>query len=253
MARRRARSRWPSSAAPSPKIGRKLLDAQTVALGDQDVSPSDSLLGRLSGPGGKGLSASYGALVKKAFAPAFWDAPGYVVEIGASGPILKKGTPGPGRYSALEYNFSLYFGLAVQEYERRLISDESRFDAFMEGQDAALTPQERQGLAIFLTKGHCVNCHSGPELTGASTDNVKDEPIERIVTSDGRVAVHDTGQYNIGVRPTFEDIGLGGRGGPSNQPLSITRRHQEKVASVVAGLLSTNPYPRLGQRHSNGQ
>jgi cytochrome c peroxidase len=43
-----------------------------------------------------------------------------------------------------------------------------------------------------------------------------------MIMGDGQPAVYDNGFYNIGVRPTFEDLGVGGND-PFGNPLSETR------------------------------
>ncbi len=57
----------------------------------------------------------------------------------------------------MEYNFSMFWGLAIQMYESTLVSDNSRFDQFMEGNRAALTSLEQLGLDRFHGKGGCTN------------------------------------------------------------------------------------------------
>ena len=44
-------------------------------------------------------------------------------------------------------------------------SDDAPFDAFLKGDRTALTPAQRQGLAVFYGKGRCAECHSGALLT----------------------------------------------------------------------------------------
>jgi cytochrome c peroxidase len=53
---------------------------------------------------------------------------------------------------------------AIGAFERRLLTP-SRFDAFLEGQDAALTDEELEGLALFLDSG-CTTCHMGAPVGG---------------------------------------------------------------------------------------
>ena len=132
----------------------------------------------------------------------------------------------------------------MQEYEKTLVSDDSPFDCFMEGDDKALSATEQQGLRLFLDKGKCANCHGGAEFTNASLQNVRNNQIiERMVMGDNRVAVYDNGFYNIGVRPTQEDIGVGGRIGPRNLPLSNSRLFQRELRELVS-LLQGFGFPR---------
>jgi cytochrome c peroxidase len=222
-------------------IGRKVLMAKPLAM--QYVDKEDSILGTSSLFPNKGISASYVDLIKKAFQPTYWDAPGWIVELSSGKPTLKKQTAPskPNQYTVMEYNFSLFFGLAIEEYEKQLVSDDAPFDRFMEGDDNALTPVEQAGLEIFLTKGRCSRCHSGPVFTAASFESAGAEPMKRMTMGDGGVAVYDNGHYNIGVRPTGEDIGLGGRVGPNNSPISYSRGYQEVLRALVDSLMASNP------------
>ena len=54
---------------------------------------------------------------------------------------------------------------AIAEYEKSLITP-SRFDAFLNGDDAAITEAEKQGYATFKEVG-CTACHSGIIAGGA--------------------------------------------------------------------------------------
>lgn len=53
---------------------------------------------------------------------------------------------------------------AIAAYERTLVTT-SPFDAWLAGDDAALSPQSKQGLALFVGAG-CTGCHAGPLLGG---------------------------------------------------------------------------------------
>src|SRR5262249_5329677 len=139
-------------------------------------------------------------------------------------------------------NFSLYFGMAVNEYEKSLIADDSPFDRFMEGNVGALTDAQQRGLSIFLDQGRCIHCHGGAELTNASLSNVQGPQIlDGMIMGADRVAVYDNGFYNIGVRPTLEDIGLGGTIGPNNLPLSNSRFFQMRVRDIAGRLMASDP------------
>jgi cytochrome c peroxidase len=128
----------------------------------------------------------------------------------------------------MEWNFSLFFGLAVQLYESTLVSDQTPFDRFLAGNSAAgeFSPQAQRGLVLFQTKGRCINCHGGAELTNASVSNVKSQRLERMIMGDDRVGTYDNGFYNVGVRPSLNDIGLGGKD-PFDNPLSMARLAQQ--------------------------
>jgi cytochrome c peroxidase len=75
------------------------------------------------------------------------------------------------------------------------------------------------GLSLFVGQALCINCHSGPELTKAAVGSVSIERLERMLMGDRGCAIYDNGFYNVGVRPTADDIGLGGTD-PFGNPLS---------------------------------
>ncbi len=53
---------------------------------------------------------------------------------------------------------------AIGVFERTLITP-SRFDAYLEGDTAAITTEEKAGMEVFIRVG-CTTCHSGPLLGG---------------------------------------------------------------------------------------
>jgi cytochrome c peroxidase len=63
-------------------------------------------------------------------------------------------------------------GKALGAYVRRLRCGPSRFDAWLDGDDAALTPAEKRGALAFVGKARCVECHGGPMLTDFGFHNV---------------------------------------------------------------------------------
>ncbi|MCI0569761.1 MAG: cytochrome-c peroxidase [Myxococcaceae bacterium] len=189
-----------------PLLGRKLLGLRP--LGAQRVLADDSVLGPLVHPSGFGLGVSYEALIQRAFVPRLW--------------ASAQGTPDG--FSQVEANFALFWALALQLYQSTLVSDDTPFDRFMEGADDALTLEQKDGMLIFYTHGRCNKCHQGAEFTAASVANVLGEGklVSRMDMANGS-ALYDTGFYNIGVRPPWEDVGLAGRD-PSGNPLAYAWR-----------------------------
>lgn len=198
-----------------PDIARKLFSLRP--LRKQRVHAYDSVLGKIANKKGRGLKkgVSYPKMIREAFHPEWW-AGKYV----------------DGKNTQMEANFSLFWGIAIMCYESTLISDQSKFDLSFSG-SAELTDQEKLGMDIFNNEGKCVNCHKGPETTGASARLVRDNPIEFMTMQIGPEAFYDNGFYNIGVRPTAEDLGVGSEG--SFGPFSFTRRRQngDKVGQDI--------------------
>jgi hypothetical protein len=92
-----------------------------------------------------------------------------------------------------------------------------------------LSTGQLRGLLTFQTKGRCIACHGGPELSNASVANVSATPLERMLMGDFNVRVYDDGFYNIGVRPGAEDISLGDVDGAAGLPLSQSELLRQQV------------------------
>jgi len=204
------------------ETGKKL--KQLRPLGKQLVHPQDSVLGSLSRWPQPGLKdKSYEDMIEDAFHPEWWDSQ-YIIKVGPTGgtQYIRKpqGASATDEFSVMDYNFSLFFGLAVQLYESTLISNDSPFDRFMEGNTNALTVQQQQGKALF--EQACVFCHGGAETTNASVKNVENQRLRRMNVGNAGQAVYDNAFYNIGVRPTREDLGVGAKD-PFDNPLSESR------------------------------
>jgi cytochrome c peroxidase len=199
-------------------IGRKLLGRAPLA--QQIVSPTDSVLGKYRRLFSKGLGTTYQQLVEQAFQPKYWS--------GKQTALIKDRS-----FNQAEANFSLFWGLAIQLYEATLVSNDAPIDRYFDGDDSALTDQEKRGLDVFQNKGHCAACHHGPELSAAASalqaENEEGGLIERMIMGDHEVALYDNGFYNTGVRPTFEDVGVGGSD-PFGNPLSFTRQYKQRIA-----------------------
>jgi uncharacterized repeat protein (TIGR01451 family) len=175
-------------------------------------------------------------LIQSAFEPEYWDSTKIVVfdELGATSVAEHPGRPlTNAEFSLAEMNFSLFFGLSLQLYQATLVSDQSPFDLYQQGELSALNAQELRGMDIFANEAVCTFCHLGPEFTSASVSAFfgipipgfpaePAEPIERMAMANGVLSVYDLGFYNIGVRPTQEDLGQGATD-PFNNPLSFTR------------------------------
>lgn len=60
---------------------------------------------------------------------------------------------------------------AIATYERTLISNQSDFDRFVQGDPTAMTPQEQQGQQLFQGRG-CAICHTAPLFTNNTFRNL---------------------------------------------------------------------------------
>jgi cytochrome c peroxidase len=160
-------------------------------------------------------------------------------------------------YTMLEHNFALFFGLAIQLYEMTLISDDAPLDRHFEGDRNAMTAQELRGMALFKSETGrvaCSACHSGAELTdnsrrildGAVVEGTKQpaEWVERMFNGQCEVVAYDQGLYNIGVRPTEEDLGGGGKD-PFGNPLTFVKLLTQQANTIPSPELLTYAVPNI--------
>jgi len=192
-------------------------------LGKQKVHRQDSVLGKLARKHKPGLKTqSYEKMIKRAFHKKWWKGEDYVMlNADGSRTVVDEDVveDNPERtYSHMEANFSLFFGLAVQMYEATLVSDDSPVDRFLDGDETALTPSELVGFHLADSEARCLNCHGRGEFTFAAVSRVDERGFTRIRRGD----LIDEGFNNIGVRPTLEDLGVGGVD-PFGNPLSFGR------------------------------
>jgi cytochrome c peroxidase len=148
--------------------------------------------------GGRNSPTAFNAALHVA---QFWDGRAKDVEAQALGPILNPGEMGmpsevevmkrlsadpktveefkaafPGEATPLTY---ANIGKAIGAFERTLITP-SRFDAFLKGDEKALTPAEKAGGKLFVQTG-CTACHMGATMGGQMYQKlglVKDYPTK---------------------------------------------------------------------------
>jgi cytochrome c peroxidase len=236
-------------------VGKRLLTA--TPLKKQIVAADDSALGsysrsKFAGSPQKGLAVPYLAMVMEAFQPQWW-ASTDIVEFDSNGKYKVKKFPGrqlnDNEYAIAEFNFSLFFGLAIQLYEATLISDDAPIDRFFEGNPTALTRQQQEGLELFQANA-CAACHSGAEFTNASAriiygaNGEPGEVIERMPNGNCEVVIYDQSFYNIGIRPWEEDLGIGNND-PFGNPLAISNLLTMDPALVPSRELLTISYPNI--------
>jgi hypothetical protein len=154
---------------------------------------------------------------------------------------------------AAEFNFPLFFGLAIQAYEATLVADDTPFDRFLEGRRSAMTDREISGFLMFQTKAFCQFCHSGPEMTRSGVTFASllgaVDAVQSGTSDNVHVLYGDTGFFQTGVRPASEDPGLDVADG-FGAPVSAAARSGQSPLAIagafkVPGLRNvefTGPY-----------
>jgi cytochrome c peroxidase len=98
---------------------------------------------------------------------------------------------------------------AIAEFEKTLVTPNSRFDQWLLGKQDALTPDELDGYKLFKDSG-CVGCHNGPGVGGASFQKMGVvEPYKTASAAVGRSGVtgKDEDRLNFKV-PALRNVEL---------------------------------------------
>jgi len=223
--------------------------AKLRPLANQQVSPTDSVLGSMSRWPQKGMTFNrYDQMIQAAFHEKWWNSKKLIrVNPDGSKSVVDKNDGknddvlAANEYALIQYNFSLFFGIAVQLYEATLVSDDTPWDRFRRENPAATdpdlnpwtnaNPNHISRLALFgahlfndRTRGppniRCAHCHEQNELTDASVRRIAAAANGPVRNRDGNVI--DKGFNNIGLRPTDNDLGVGAS--DEFGPLSFARR-----------------------------
>lgn len=96
---------------------------------------------------------------------------------------------------------------ALAQFQRTLVSDDSRFDHYLDGDDSALSESELRGMNLFYSeRGECFHCHATRLLTDNRFHNIG---LDAEVTGTGRGAVtgqaREDGQWKT---PTLRNVAL---------------------------------------------
>ncbi len=75
---------------------------------------------------------------------------------------------------------------AVAAFERTLLSGPTPHDRYAAGDESALTPSARRGLALFEGRAACASCHPAPTFT---TGAFEDNGLARVPADSGRARV----------------------------------------------------------------
>lgn len=156
----------------------------------------------------------------------FWDGRAADLKAQAGGPIANPGEMGFTHTLAIGVlesipayvrDFKQVFGkakididqvtLAIAEFEKTLVTPNSRFDQWLLGKKDALTKDELAGYALFKDSG-CVACHNGEAVGGNSFQKMGVvEPYNTKATAGGRADVtgKDADRFNFKV-PTLRNV-----------------------------------------------
>ena len=182
------------------EVGRRLFFDRRLSR-DQSISCSSCHDPQLAFSDGRPVAVGVFNRVGRRGAPAlinrgygrsfFWDGRAATLEEQVLQPIQD-----PNEMDMTLEEASARVGLPVDDisrslasFVRSLLSGDSPFDRFIDGDRAALTMQQQDGLRVFRGKGNCTACHVGPTFTDERFHN------SGIAWRDDRL--HDEGRFAV--------------------------------------------------------
>ena len=130
--------------------------------------------------------------------------------------------------------------------ETEFRSDDSALDAFLQGDDSALTAAQRRGMELFYGSAGCATCHSGPLLTDRRFHALglpqfgpgRTRPFDPYARDTGRMAESDALEDAYRFRtPSLRNVALTapyGHNGAFPTREGIIRHHADPDASRAA-------------------
>lgn len=152
---------------------------------------------------------------------------------------------------------------AIGTFQRSINIVDTPFDRFIAGDDNALTDEEKFGMEIFVDKGSCITCHSGPNFTDLKFYNIgvetDDEGLAKLTgnpedkgkfRTPGLRGVADSGPYkHNGSMATLMDVvefyDRGGDGdentSPLIKPLGLTDQEKDALVAFMRAISGEVP------------
>jgi len=158
----------------------------------------------------------------------FWDGRAKDLQEQAGGPIANPGEMAfshrlavdvIGSIPGYENGFRNVFGTedvtidritrSIAAFEQTLVTPNSRFDKWLDGETDAITPQEVAGYKTFKSSG-CIACHNGPAVGGGSFQKMGVvNPYPTASTAIGRAAVTGNNADRLAFKvPTLRNVEL---------------------------------------------
>lgn len=110
-------------------------------------------------------------------------------------------------FNVTEETFNIgHIAKALAQYQKITFQvTETRWDKYLRGDNEAMTPSEKNGAILFMTKARCVACHSGAHLGGVSYQS---SAAPQLMRADGtedfgrfEVSKNETHKYKFAIAP----------------------------------------------------
>jgi cytochrome c peroxidase len=188
---------------------------------------------------------------------------GCIQELTSSGVnFISRGKPGDGAdYDGMSADdqhavteVTVNVAKAMAAYVRLLRCGPSRFDAWLDGDEDALSASEQRGAQLFVARGKCASCHSGPSLTDGQFHNVGLSPAPVAVAF---VDMDDRGAAE-GLAAALEDplstSGAYSDGDRNALPEAVTAEHEGAFRTPTLRCMNQRPsFMHTGQIRTASQ
>ena len=128
---------------------------------------------------------------------------------------------------------------AIAAFERTIISTNSPFDKYMEGDKNALSDKAKKGLELFKGKAQCIECHNGPNFADAVFHNTGIPETKILQTDSGCITARYFFGRGVGVEKLDRDYGR----------YLITKKESDRgkfKTPTLRDITNTSPYMHNG-------
>ena len=219
-----ARNTMSCATCHHPDLGFSDNRALSMGFGGDGIGPARE--------GGKELRRNTPSIWNSAYNHMqFWDGRARDLEEQAEGPIQHHDEMGQDAGELVEelraipeyvQRFSEAFGgagdqsvtferitFAIADFERTVVTQNSRYDQFARGEKTALTAEERRGLNLFRSlKTRCFECHNLPTFANPDFKVIGVPRLEGAEEDEGRAEVAGAGYEGAFKVPTLRNVAL---------------------------------------------
>jgi cytochrome c peroxidase len=139
-------------------------------------------------------------------------------------------------------------GKAIGAFERLLTCGQSPFDAWMHGDASAVSPAAQRGAEVFVGKGGCVSCHSGPFLSDQQFHNIGLTPEtvqQTFIDSNDQGAARGLA---AAIADPLDTLGAFSDGSDGRLPATVSRAMQGAFRTPMLRCVAMRPtYMHTGQ------
>jgi len=144
--------------------------------------------------------------------------------------------------------FAYNLGRTWDTYPRKLNSHGSAFERYVMGDSAALSPEAKRGLDLFINKAACNDCHTGPLLSDGRVHNIGVATLNSTPDMGRSASITSTLNHQFNGASEFSDDREAGKRKLATMPAADdTTMVGAFRTPMLLNIAETGPYFHTGQ------